>query len=188
MKSKTLWNPQYLFILLCCTLVSIIFYALTPLLSEYTTNQLGSTLTIAGVISGLFSITSLLVRPFSGILSDRMDLKKLCLTSTLLLGLTTIAYLFAEDILILASIRILNGFAYAFCSTSCFVLLSRYIPFSNLNEGIGYYGVGQIISSALGLTLGIQLSHHNSFTSNCLILGCLLLLIAGALLTIRFPA
>ena len=90
MKEK-LWTYQYTVLVLANTLNSFGFYMITTILSTYLT-EVGITLSAAGVIVGMFSVTSLVIRPFCGILSDRANKIKLLLISFLLASMGTIGY------------------------------------------------------------------------------------------------
>ena len=63
-KNKTddsLWTPTYISLITLGTLTSTSFYMIHPTISKYAT-LLGTSLGVAGIIAGLFSITALVGR------------------------------------------------------------------------------------------------------------------------------
>lgn len=151
--------------------ISILFYALVPVLVRYTTSELGLSMTVAGIMAGLFSVISIVARPWSGYLCDTRNTERIFFVSTVGLGVVIGILIVAKHTMILLIIRAMQGVLYAFSSTACFVLLNRCIPETRLNEGIGYYGVGQILASSLGTSLGIYLTELRSLTVSYLLIG-----------------
>ncbi|MBQ1514321.1 MAG: hypothetical protein IIZ51_00560, partial [Lachnospiraceae bacterium] len=76
-----LWTANFILALLVNVGSSVGFYFVQPVLTPYM-EGLGIALTITGIISGMFSFVALAVRPFTGILSDRIS-PKLILAFTL---------------------------------------------------------------------------------------------------------
>lgn len=185
MNRQSLWSAQYITLLIYSICISVLFYALTPLLTQYTTQHLKLSLAMAGILSGLFSIVSIAARPLSGYLSDSGSPSAIFSFSTIGLGLSIMCVTLFQFIPGLIAIRAAQGIFYAFSSTSCFVLLSRYIPPSRLNEGVGYYGMGQVLSSSIGMSLGILLMDTMNITACYLLLGIAVLLAAATQITIH---
>ena len=180
MNQPSLRSPGYCILLCYSICISILFYALIPLLTQYTTVDLNLSLAVAGILSGLFSIVSLAARPLSGYLSDSWNPARLFRYSTTGLGISIILIMPVQSFPLLLILRAFQGILYAFSSTACFVLINRQIPISRLNEGIGYYGMGQILSSSIGMSLGIFLTGHFTLSVCWLLLGLSLLLVAAA--------
>ena len=152
-----LWNKSYLLILILSAMTSIAFNMITPILTKYVVSM-GAKTVLAGVIAGMFSITALFARPFAGFSSDRYNKKKLLMLSTLLLGLATLCYGLSTSIPMLILVRIVHGVAFAFSGTANTSLCTTFIPKKRLGEGIGYMGLGYILSTAVGPNLGIVIS------------------------------
>ena len=90
MKDK-LWNRQYVLILLVNTLNAFSFYMIATMLSKYLVN-IGTTVAMAGFIVGLFSLTSLFCRPFSGVMADRLSNVTLLKWSNVLMGIGLLGF------------------------------------------------------------------------------------------------
>lgn len=158
-KVEALWTRSYIFLLILSMLTSTCFNMIAPVLTMYAVS-IGMTLTVAGILAGLFSIVALVARPFSGFASDKFNRKNLMIIATLLIACSTLAYSFSSNTYFLFSARIVHGFGFAISSTVSIALASMFIPKGRMGEGIGYFGFGFIISTAIGPSLGLAVSDH----------------------------
>lgn len=180
-EEKELWNSQYIFLLFLGTLTSTSFSMVVPVITKYAI-QLGASLTVAGVIAGLFSITALLGRPLGGVISDRFNKKRILVIATTVLAVAALGYSFSVNIPLLTSFRILHGMGFAVSGTANVALVTSYIPRDRMGEGIGYYGLGQIIATALGPNIGLIIGNIYGFNITFLV-SSIILFIAAALMT-----
>lgn len=154
-----LWNKKYICLVVVNTFSGFSFYMITTILTTYLVG-IGSTVTLAGIIVGLFSVTSLIVRPFTGYISDNYNKKILLIAGLLVTGLGIVGYVSTEKFPVLTIFRIIHGVAFALLSTAIVSLASEYIPETHFSEGIGYLGLGQIIASAVGPGVGVSIMNQ----------------------------
>lgn len=152
----------YYFLVLIQAFLSMSFYMVTPLITTYLTD-IGSTLALAGMLSGILSYVCLVLRPFSGALADRVNPKCVLAISMGLFGISIIGYGMSESIVVFAFCRIVSGISFSFASTTMFAYAGFYIPQKRMGEGIGYLGMGNILASAIGPMLGSILSPKIGF-------------------------
>jgi MFS family permease len=176
-----LWNLQYVYLLFLGTLTSTSFSMVSPVITKYAT-QLGASLTVAGVIAGMFSITALVARPFGGVISDRFNKKRILVIATTVLAIAALGYSFSVNIPLLITFRILHGIGFAISGTANIVLVSSYIPNERIGEGIGYYGLGQIIATAVGPNIGLIIGNTYGFNITFLV-SSIILFITAAFMT-----
>lgn len=157
MEQTKLWNKYYILVLLVNALNAFSFYMVVTILSKYLV-EIGITITMAGIIVGLFSITSLCFRPFSGLLSDRLNNVTLLKWSNVFMGLGLLGFAFTTDVTFIVFFRILNGIGFALGGTCQIVLATKYIPKDKMGEGIGYLGLGMVISSAVAPGIGLPIA------------------------------
>ncbi|MDO4328082.1 MAG: MFS transporter [Lachnospiraceae bacterium] len=157
--------------------LSALFYSLIPLLTEYTTVDLRMNLTATGFITGLFSIISILARPLSGTLADKRNPFHIVSLASCLLAFSILGLYWSSSLKLIVFLRLCQGIFYAFSSTACFVLISREIPSSRFHEGISYYGMGQILSSSLGMNLGLAILRTISSKVSWIFLGSIMLIL-----------
>lgn len=174
---ERLWTLPYMALIFLGTLISISFYMVMPLITKYVV-QMGSTLAIAGVIVGMFSLVALFVRPVSGIISDRINKKFVFIASTILIGLSNIGYAISTSIALLVCFRVIHALAFSINGTVNLALAARYIPRDRIGEGIGYFGLGHIIATAVGPALGIYIENRYSPSLSFLIAGLVMLVVS----------
>lgn len=156
-RPEKLWNRSYIFLLFVNTLNSFAFYMITTILSKYLTG-IGIEISLAGVIVGLFSLTSLVCRPFCGLLSDRMNNLFLMKLSNVLMAIGLIGFVITDNEVLIILFRIINGVGFAINGTSQISLATRYIPDDKMGEGIGYIGLSMVLGSAVAPGLGLAIS------------------------------
>ncbi|MBQ8093084.1 MAG: MFS transporter [Clostridia bacterium] len=180
--SEKLWNRNYIMVLLVCTLSAFSFYTNQTILSKHLTSGIGASMTLAGTIVGLFSLTSLFCRPFCGLMADRMNKIVLMIISNILMTVGLIGFAFARSIPLFIVMRIINGIGFAIGSTAQVALCTCFIPKSRMGEGIGYMGLSMVLASAAAPGLGIAISQALGMQAVFLasaampVAGCILLM------------
>lgn len=154
--STSLWSKEYVITLLVGLITSFGFSMVYTIISAYSI-KIGATLSIAGVVSGIFSISALVSRPFSGLVSDRYNKKRLFVASTLAIAIAFLGYSVSSNISILMFFRIFHGAAFALSGTASIALISELVPKSRLAEGLGYFGVSQMVSRIVGPSMGVYI-------------------------------
>ena len=179
---EKLWNRNYIMVLVVCTLSAFSFYTNQTILSKYLMNDIGATMTLAGTIVGLFSLTSLFTRPFCGLMADRMNKVLLMMISNILMTVGLIGFAFAKSIPLFIVMRIINGLGFAIGSTAQVALCTCFIPKNRMGEGIGYMGLSMVLASATAPGLGIAIANAINMKAVFLVsaampvAGCLLLM------------
>ncbi|HHU93412.1 MAG TPA: MFS transporter [Halanaerobiaceae bacterium] len=154
---ESLWNKYYITLLLIGLITSLSFSMLYTIISAYAV-EIGSSLSLAGVVAGVFSISALVLRPISGLIADRRNKKWVFALALLVITTTSLGYAFSRSIPILIFFRILHGAAFGISSTVNISLLSEFIPRNRLAEGLGYFSASQVISRIIGPTLGVNIA------------------------------
>ena len=75
-KLERLWNRNYWKVMTANFTMSFAFYLLTPLLPLYLSETFGSTKDMIGLVLSGYTLTALLVRPFSGFIVDSFPRKR----------------------------------------------------------------------------------------------------------------
>ncbi len=155
--NEKIWNKHYISILVVNTLNFFSFYITATILSKYLVG-IGTTVTMAGFIVGLFSLTSLCCRPFSGIMADRLSNVAILKWSNVFIGLGLLGFTITSNVTLLILFRIIIGIGFAFSSTCQIALATKYIPTDKMGEGIGYLGLGLVFGSAVAPGLGLVIA------------------------------
>lgn len=156
MRKNKLWSWTFVHILLLYCLVQMVLYMTTPVLAKYVLS-LGQSNSVAGVISGAFSITALVFRPFSGYLSDGFRKKKLLLIALAATSVALFGYCIANKPWQLFLFRLIQGGAYAISTTVMMSMVSEIIDESVRGAGIGYYALAASLAAAVGPGIGLKL-------------------------------
>lgn len=175
--SQKLWTKGYIFMLLSNLFIYLGFYMLTPTLPAYAKLSGGSSLESSLVVS-TFSITSLLIRLFTGNIMDKIEIKPLLLIGTIILAASTLSYIWLPlDAIIL--MRVVQGIGWGLASTGAAAIFSSIIPEKRRGEGMGYYSLSMIISMALSPVVAIVIMNLYSFKNIAII--SIALVILGAI-------
>lgn len=177
---QTLWTKDFIGITAINFLIFCGFQMLTPTLPIYV-KSIGGADSIIGWITGIITISALIVRPFSGIALDRFGRKSVYLVGIITIILVTLAYAWFPLVGMILAIRFLHGFGWGTTSTASNTIATDTIPKKRLGEGIGFFSLSTNLAMALAPALGLYvLSTYNvtgltlfsaSFTAAALILS-----------------
>lgn len=145
-------------------------HVLLPTLPIYL-SRLDSRETEIGVLIGIFTVSSLVLRPFTGKILLRTPEKKMMVIGALLFGLASVGYLVALPFWPFFIVRLSQGIGYAFYYTASFTLIANISPEEHRGQSLSYFLLALNISLALGPSLGMFLINRFDFTT--LFLVCL---------------
>lgn len=112
---------------------------------------------IAGILSGLFYVFSILTRPVSGYSGNRFNKKWILMASTFVLCLTNIGVTLSSSIAELMVFRALQGIGYSFQTAVNFTMVSEHAPEGHAGEALGYYGLTSVIAQLLAPSFALYL-------------------------------
>ncbi len=159
-----------------------VFHILVPALPIYL-SRLGSTEVEIGVLIGIISVSSLILRPFVGRALLKIPERNFMIAGATLFGLTSIGYLFASPFWPFLMVRVLQGMGIAFFYTSSVTLIANISPEARRGQSISYFYMTFNLSFALAPSFGIFLTNRFGFIS--LFLFCLGLSLCSLFLTTR---
>lgn len=182
---EKLWTLPFILVLIVGVISGAATQMVTPLIMEYSV-KLGAPMTIAATIASVISITALFLRPFCGMLSDKVNRHTMLMISTALAGVCVLGYSFAATTGMMVGIRIAHGVAFAFMGVSNMAFATDYIPASRMGEGIGWFGLSVIVAQAFGPGLGVYLA--DNFSYNVSFVCAAALCAASVILMLAIPA
>lgn len=130
--------------------------SVNPLINGYA-HHLGASATFAGVIVGIMSVVSMLLRPVAGNLTDRLSKYQLTMTGGVLCSVGNIGYLISPNPIWLLVFRLINGTGFVLCTVCMATWLAFLVPRNHVGEAMGYYGLLNATSMALAPALSISL-------------------------------
>jgi MFS family permease len=141
-----------------------VFYILIPTLPIYL-SRLGSTEVEIGVLIGIFTVSSLVFRPYVGRALLKTPEKKFMIAGTLFFASTSVAYLVAPPFWPFLVVRFFQGIGFALFHTASFTLIANMSSEAHQGESLSYFTLASTISGALAPPIGIFLINQFSFTS-----------------------
>ncbi len=172
-RREPLWTPAFTALFFMNMLTCAGFYMTSPTLPKYAVS-VGMSLAMAGVLTGIFSIVAIFVRPVIGAASDRTSGKTILVTSTLVTSLAALGYSRSTTTVALFLCRILHGACFAASSTVQLAITSTLLPESRMAEGMGQMGISSILAMTFAPNLGLTLSESLGYEKMFLVSAALI--------------
>ncbi|GAF21042.1 hypothetical protein JCM19047_709 [Bacillus sp. JCM 19047] len=179
--NNNIWSLSFIFIVVSNALVFMIFEMLLPTLPLFV-SAMGGGASIIGLVTGIFTLSAILTRPFAGLLATKVDKKFLLILGILINAIATGAYYLSNDITILLIIRLFHGAGFGLVTTYFATLAAEIIPKERRGEGIGYFGVGETVAISVGPMIGIMTLELYDFQR--LFIGGMAVLILAVIMSI----
>ncbi|WP_074600100.1 MFS transporter [Sediminibacillus halophilus] len=174
-----LWSLSFVFAIIANALLFMIFEMLLPTLPLFV-NEIGGSATDVGLITGVFMVSAILIRPFAGYLLKLVNKKYLLIFGIIINAISTGMYYFADNVNTLLIIRLVHGLGFGLATTYFATLVAEIIPKERRGEGMGYFGVGETVAISIGPMIGISILEFFEFSH--LFLGGLAVLLLAAFL------
>ena len=152
---ERLWNRNYCKVMAANFALFFAFYVLTPLLPLYLSEHFGATKDIIGLVLSGYTVTALVMRPFSGFLVDSFPRKTVLMVSFTAFSIFFAGYLAASSLLLFTIVRTLHGGPFGALTVANSTVAIDVLPSSRRTEGIGYYGLSNNLAMAIAPTVGI---------------------------------
>lgn len=160
---KALWTKDFIFAFISNLLMFFSFYLLVPILPFYVTDELGVNGSTAGIVLSLYTVSALMIRPFSGFMVDMFARKPLYIICYALFTAIFAGYLIAGALTLFIMLRIVHGAVFGVNTVSGSTLAIDIMPSERRGEGIGYFGMAANIAMALGPMTALFLYGRYSF-------------------------
>lgn len=147
---ESLWNRAFILCLFNNLFLFTYYFATLTILPIYILQDLGGTVKDAGLALTLFLLSSIAIRPFSGLIVEKLG-KRLALRGAgAIFLLLAFAYIFIDSLWSLLLVRFLHGFWFSILTTVNVPVVNEFIPESRKGEGMGYF----VMSTNLGVVFG----------------------------------
>lgn len=189
MQPNKLLNRRYVTLFMINIIVSISFSMVSTTISIYV-KGIGTSASMVGTVVGTLSIASLCMRPFTGVISDRMESRNLLMFALGLIAVALIGCSFTSLFFLLIIFRIIHGIGFSLATTVTLVLAAETIPEQFMTQGMGYFALGQTIATACAPSMGLWLGENYGFAVTFRFAACTLVLsmvLAFACVEVRKP-
>ena len=152
--SGRIWSPRFAVLValnLVITMAQFMTLALIPKLAE----SLGATAVVVGVVTGVFAVTALAVRPAVGWATLKARHNHLLAATVVIIAVAFVLYAFTTSIPVLIAARLLHGAAMGFLAPVTLAMASDALPSSRMGQGIALFSLGQAVSTAVGPAAGL---------------------------------
>ncbi|MGG1514905.1 MFS transporter [Paenibacillus oryzisoli] len=182
---KPLWTKAFVITSLANLLLFFSFQMLIPTIPTYL-SQLGGDEVQIGLVIGIFTISSLLTRPFAGRALDLLGRKHVLLVGLTICTLTIAGYSFLAAAALILAARFVHGIGWGLSTTSLGTVIADIIPPERRGEGMGYYGLSNTLAMASGPLTGLWVMQTYSFHTVLLVSTGLALLSVLCSVFIRY--
>lgn len=155
LKDQRLWNPNYLRAWGANFMLYFSFMLLTPLFPLYLSQEFGADKADIGMVLAGYTLTTLLIRPFSGYMVDNLPRKAVLIISYAAFALFFGGYILAGSLIAFTIVRTLHGFPFGLTTVSNSTVAIDVLPSARRAEGIGYYGLSNNIATAIAPSLAL---------------------------------
>ncbi|MGN1400006.1 MAG: MFS transporter [Bacillus sp. (in: firmicutes)] len=156
LEKERLWTPSFILLIFGNLFTFMSFQMLIPTLPPYI-KSIGASSFEVGLMTALFSVGAVFIRPFIGFILSFSQRKILVFIGALCLFFITILYPLTNIVTVLLAFRLIHGIAWGWSTTANGTAAVDLIPNSRIGEGTGFYGLsitlGMIVAPSLGLLL-----------------------------------
>ena len=161
-QTSKLWTGSFVGVCLVNFFIFVNFHALLPTFPFFVTYLGGDAQTI-GLATALFSIASIISRPFAGRMVDTTGRRTVLTLGLIGMALMPMGYFFAAGIASAIVLRTAHGLFHAASSNASASWVADIVPPQRMGEGIGMYGLSMAISTAVAPAAGLALMHTFGF-------------------------
>ncbi len=167
-KKETIWNPVFISVFVANFCQQMGQQMMNTLVPKYA-DSLGAAASTVGLVTSVFAITALAVRPISSPALDSFSKRKLLMAAQLCVFAAFIGYSLADGIEMIVAARVLHGIGSGVTAPLCLALASNSLPDSKIGSGIGIFSLGQAVAQAVGPNIGLTLSESLGYSKTFLI-------------------
>jgi MFS family permease len=185
--NEKIWNSKFTRIAIITTMFNISHFMMNTLVPKYT-HSLGATAALVGVVSSMFAVMSLGIRPFSGPAMDYYKKNRLMSLAIGLVVLGFIGYGISKNIGLIIFSRLVHGMGIGVAAPLSMAMASSALPESKLASGLGIFTLGQAVATAIGPYIGLKLSGAIGYNTTFLIVAAFAFMCFLLTLTLKSSA
>ena len=159
-----IWNKAFINLFIANMMFNMGQFMSNSLLPVYA-DSLGAPAALVGIVVSTFAISAMLFRLISAPIMDTYNRKYIVIFAALMLAIAFAGFSVSTSIPWLVGFRLFQGCGMAFGNACCLAMVSDMIPKDQYGSGIGYYSMAQVISQALGPSIGLWLVEHAGYSA-----------------------
>lgn len=182
MNKDNLFSKSFFLLFVSNFFIFIGFEMIIPILPAHLASLEASTLQI-GLVTSLFTLGAVIIRPFVGYYLINGQRKILALFASSALLIITLLYPIVSHAWIFLLFRFLHGLVWGVSTTTNSTLVVDVISKNRLGEGMGYFSISTTVGAIIAPSMGILL--YDAFSFDVLVWSAALLTLL-AILSLKF--
>lgn len=174
--SEKLWNRSFILCVLNNLFLFIYYFALLAVLPIYILKDLAGSIDEAGLALTLFLVSSIAVRPFSGLIIQKLGKRLTMRGASTIFALFAFSYLLIDSMWSLLLIRFLHGVWFSILTTVVVPVANDFIPEHRKGEGMGYFVMSTNLGVVFGPLLALTVIQFAGFKVLFMVLAILILI------------
>ncbi|MGY0693377.1 MFS transporter [Virgibacillus sp. FSP13] len=167
-----IWTRDFVLVCLANFFIFLGFQMTLPTIPLFV-KELGGSDQLIGIITGIFTFSALLLRPYAGHALESKGRQFVYMIGLAIFVLSVGSYAFVASIAFLFIMRMVQGVGWGFSTTATGTIATDIIPPKRRGEGMGYFGLSGNLALAFGPSLGLTLVGVMSFKELFLICASL---------------
>ncbi|WP_404456163.1 MFS transporter [Virgibacillus necropolis] len=167
-----IWTRDFVLICMANFFIFLGFQMTLPTIPLFV-KELGGSDQLIGLITGIFTFSALLLRPYAGHALESKGRRFVYMFGLAVFVLSVGTYAFIASIFFLFIMRMVQGIGWGFSTTATGTIATDLIPPKRRGEGMGYFGLSGNLALAFGPSLGLTLVGVMSFKELFLICAAL---------------
>ena len=152
-ESEKIFTKSFFLIFASLLFTALVMYALMSTVTEYAT-AMGSTATVAGLVSGIYVFGGLCSRIYSGDALERIGWRKIALVFMSIHFLACLLYFIVDNVTLLIIVRFIHGIGFGASANAIVTIATAVLPKKRFSEAFGYFMLGTTIAVGLGPFIG----------------------------------
>ena len=181
-----IFTKEFFLIFGALLFTALVMYVLMSTVTEHATSM-GSTATIAGLVSGIYVFGGLCSRVYSGDALERIGWRKIALVFMSIHFLSCLLYFIVDNVSLLIIVRFIHGIGFGASANAIVTIASAILPKKRFSEAFGYLMLATTIAVGLGPFIG-GLLYDLAGSSACFVTASIFSLLALIFMVIEFGA
>lgn len=187
MTQPKLWTKPFILLIFANLFTFMSFQMLVPTLPPHMVAIGGSDVAV-GLVTTLFSLAAVLIRPLIGFILESQARKRLVLIGSVSLLFVTIMYPLMQFVIVFLLLRFIHGLAWGWSTTANGTAAVDLVPQARIGEGMGYFGLSVTLGMIIAPSLGIYIFQQYNFQMLVLLSAILGIVALALFLWIPFPS
>lgn len=161
---------------------AMVMYTLMSTITEYA-SSMGTTATIAGLVSGIYVFGGLCSRLYAGRAQETVGWKKLALIFLAIHSIACVCYFFVNNIWMLIIIRFIHGIGFGASANAIMTIGVSILPYKRFSEACGYFMMSTTLAVGIGPFFG-GIIYDTWHSEGCFLMASVLCFISFILIAV----